>query len=442
MTQFCRAILVLTLWSIGQSTWSDNLISTYHDAVQGDPRLKIADIKVGLGEATEQQASGNLLPQISGRASLSENRQDLERELAQNIIGGRNSFPGERYSLALTQPLFDLPKYHRWRRQQELTGQSKAERIDVNQQLILDVVEAYFTILRYEDDLALVSHEITATESLVTQVGKLYEKKLAKITELLEARATLDKLFADQVEARSQVAIARERLHELTGKQPGVLDSLRDDLKFFEMEGTLEEWVARVKSQNSALVGLNRAADAQEQGLKEQRAGRLPVVDLQLSHQKSDLGFENAQRPTTTTDFAGINFNMPIFTSGVISGKISEAAHRLEMTRLEYETEYRMLIKEARDALLRTNTSVRRITAFEKAFDSADKSTEAMRKGYQLGAVTIADVLDAQSGRFIARRDLNRSRYDYVINRTRLLRVSGVVNEQELEVMNQWLVHE
>lgn len=434
-----RVMLVLFCCCLGKGAWSDDLISTYHKAVLGDPRIKLADMKVGVGEATEQQAGGNLLPQITGRASASENRQDLERNLGANVLGGTDSFPGERYSVMLSQPLFDLPRYHRWRQQQALTGQYEAERTDINQQLVLDVVEAYFTVLRYEDDFDLVGHEITATEGLVAQVEKLYEKKLARITEMLDARATLDRLFADQVAAGSQVAVARERLHELTGEQPGELDPLRDDIHFAEIEGTLEEWVARVKSQNAGLTGLNRAVDAQTQSFKGQRSERLPVVDLLLSHQKSDLGFENAQRPTTTTDYVGVNVTVPIFTSGVISGKVSEAAYRLEMTRLEYEQEYRLLIKEARDALLQANASVRRISASEKALGSATKSAEAMRRGFELGAVTISDVLDAQSNRFLAQRDLDRSRYDYVINRTRLLRISGTVNESELEVMNQWL---
>lgn len=436
-----RVMLVLCFCCLGKAVWADDLVSIYHNAVRGDPRIKLAEMKVGLGEAVAQQAGGNLLPQITGRASVSENSQDLERNLGANVIGGTDSFPGERYSLVLSQPLFDLPRYHRWRQQQALTGQYEAERTDVNQQLVLDVVEAYFTVLRYEDDVDLVGHEITATESLVAQVEKLYEKKLAKITEMLDARANLDRLFADQVAAASQVAVARERLHELTGEQPGELDPLRADVRFTEIDGALEDWVARVKLQNAALTGLDKAVDAQTQDFKGRKSERLPVVDLQLSHQKSDLGFENAQRPTTTTDYAGVNFTLPIFTSGVISGKVSEAAYRLEMTRLEYEQEYRLLIKEARDALLQANANVRRIRASEKAVGSAAKSAEAMRRGFELGATTISDVLDAQSNRFMAQRDLNRSRYDYVINRTRLLRVSGTVNEQELEVMNQWLAH-
>ena len=62
-----------------------------------------------------------------------------------------------------------------------------------------------------------------------------------------------------------------------------------------------------------------------------------------------------------------------------------------------------------------------------------------MKKGFRLGAVTTADVLDAQRRYFQANTDLKMSRYDYIINRTRLLRVSGTANGHEIGLMNQWL---
>ena len=63
-----------------------------------------------------------------------------------------------------------------------------------------------------------------------------------------------------------------------------------------------------------------------------------------------------------------------------------------------------------------------------------------MLKGFTLGAVTSADVLDAQHNVFRTRRDLDQARYGYVLNRTRLLKASGMVTPHELVQMNQWLI--
>ncbi len=420
------------------SSHADDLLSVYQSALAGDPRLKLAELKVGIGRSVQQQAVGRMLPQLQGQGSFSENRQDLES--TRFSAGSRDSFSGEKYNLVLTQSLFDLPKYYYWRTQKELAFQSVAEQSDAQQQLMLEIVAAYFSVLEALDSLALVGHEMVTTEQLMLQVEKLYSKGLAKITELLEIRANVDKLAADQVEAESQVAIARERIQELTGSPVGELKRLREDIEFFTIEDSLEQWVARVLEQNAALIGLSKAIEAQRYGVLEKKSSRLPVVDLQLSHQKSDIGYENTTRPNSTTDYIGVNVNVPLFTSGVTSGRINEAAQRLEMARYSYETEYRALIKETRDALLQANTSVRRIEATKKAALSSHKAYQSMEKGFQLGAATSADVLDAQRNEFRALNDLNQAKYAYVLNRTRLLKASGLISVHELEQINLWLV--
>lgn len=433
-----KIVLVIFVWW-AQLAWCDDLMSTYKAAVSGDISLKMASAKVGLGLAGEKQATGDLLPQVRGIATWSENRQDLERDSGLNIAGSRESFAGERYSLVLSQPLFNMPKYHKWRRGQAKTQQYRSEQDDIANQLVLDVVEGYFMVLQAEDVYTMSNQEIDAVEGMLAQVEKLHEKQLAKVTELLEVKATLDKLKADQVEAKGLVEIARERLHEITGREPGILAPINEAVKFLPMAGTLEEWLAKVKANSASLAGLASSINAESHGLKEQKTARLPAIDIQASHQKSDLGFENSPRPTTSTDVLSVNFSMPIFTSGVISGRIGEANQRLVMARFEYEAQDRLLVKEARGALLLTNASARRIGASERAVESAEKSVEAMKKGFRLGAVTTADVLDAQRRYFQANTDLKMSRYDYIINRTRLLRVSGTANGHEIGLMNQWL---
>lgn len=434
--RLCLLAAVCTLFP--SYAFSDDLLTVYRAAVAGDPRLKLAQSKLGIGQARQQQAVGNLLPQLRGSGSFSENRQDLESGELSN--GSRESFSGEKYNLVLTQSLFDLPKYYHWQSQKALGLQYASEQVDTGQQLMLDVVTGYFAVLEAKDALTLTGHEIAATERLMEQVEGLYEKQLARITDLLDVRANYDTLLADQVLADSQLAIARERLQELTGSTVGELKELDDAIQFTAMEESLELWVERVVAQNPVLDGLNKAIVAEHFGLKEKKAGRLPVVDLQVSHQKSDIGYENTARPQSTTDYVGVNVVVPLFTSGVTSGRINEASQRLEMARYGYETEYRALIKEARDALLQTNASVRRIDATKKALDSVRKAHDAMVKSFSLGASTSADVLDAQRNVFRIRRDLNQARYGYVLNRTRLLKASGMVSPHELEQINQWLV--
>lgn len=416
---------------------SADLLSIYRDALSGDPRIKLANIQVGIGAALEKQAIGNLLPQISSISSFTQSRQDLEKDDGVGIVGGTESFSGERYSVALTQPIINFSRYHQWRGRKELAGQYEADRVDTYQKLMLDVIERYFNVLQAEDDLNVVAYEITATARLLEQLEQLYSKRLARITEVLEVQARLDRLNADEVGLKTSVLVARDELQELTGEQVGELTPLRESIDVENIDTPYNKWLEIVREKNPTLQSLRKAVEVQRQSLKEQRAIRYPVVDLQISHQKSDIGFENSPRPTTTTQVIGVTVNLPIFTSGVNSARISEAVQRYEKARLEYELELRRLDKTAKEALLKTNASTRRIVASLKAKESAEKSFQAMEEGFKYGTVTSADVLDAQRNESQTQRDVNISKYDYVRNRALLLMISGMISVQELEVFNQ-----
>ncbi len=435
-------LLIFMLALVPAGAHSDDLLSIYQAALENDPRIKIADLDIAIGQADQRQAVGKLLPQASGRASLSDNRQDLEQESARNAPGIRDSFPGERYSVSLSQTLFDVPKYHHWQASKALTIQRQAERKNVQQQLTLKVVEAYFAVLRYHDDLTSVDHEIAAAESLVMQAERRYQRKLLKIVDLLEAKARRDMLQANKVESHRQLTVAREGLSELTGQQPGELQALGDHVAFIDDEEPFEIWLEKAQSRSSALAGLRQAISVQEQTLKEEKAAHLPVVELQLTHQKSDLGFENSPRPVTTTDIASIEVSMPLYAGGITSARVAVARYQLQKTRLAYEAELSQLTRRVRDARLGATSSVRRIAAFGSARQSAITSAQAMHKGFSLGVVTVTDVLDAESDKYSATRDVNQARYDYVVNWARLLTESGVAERAEIERINSWLVAE
>jgi outer membrane protein TolC len=48
-------------------------------------------------------------------------------------------------------------------------------------------------------------------------------------------------------------------------------------------------------------------------------------------------------------------------------------------------------------------------------------------------------VLDAERDLLLAIRDLAVSRYDYIINRLRLLQAAGRISEKQMEAISVWL---
>lgn len=411
---------------------ADSLIDVYRLAIEADPQLRSSELNVEIGDAQKGQALGQMLPQISANVNLSLNEVSFPQF-------GSDSFQGERYFVSMTQTLIDFAKFWNWRRAAEIKDQYELEYAEARHALMFNVVDRYFSVLEAEDQLYFLRTEKEATLKQLEQIKKQFAKQLIKITDVYEAEARLDQIEADEIEAESILVTVKESLKELTNAYPQDLQRLKQDIDYQKLEGPLEEWIEVAKSENPALAAQLRAIEAARNDLAAQKSRYLPVVDLQLSYTNSNTGFQQQRTPEIESKAAGINISVPIFTGGTTTHRMFEAQSRVELTLQENEAKIRALTKETSDSFLSTNASVRRIDAAEKAVDSAVKFREAMTRGFQFGVTTVRDVLVAQQAEFLAKRNLSQAKYSFVKNRIRFMRAIGMITEDNLWEIDEWL---
>jgi outer membrane protein len=109
------------------------------------------------------------------------------------------------------------------------------------------------------------------------------------------------------------------------------------------------------------------------------------------------------------------------------------------MSKNDNEATVRGITKETSDAFLSTNAATHSIKASQRTLESTSKSLAAMEKGYQLGVVTISDLIKAQQDEFSAKKDLAIAKYNYIKNRIRFMHAIGSIGEENLHEVNNWL---
>ena len=432
----------LVLFGLGVITSANatDLMDVYQQVLAADPRVRLAEINIQIGADRESQVMADLLPQLSVSSSISTVRQDLEgNNPAISRRSDRDSFKGERYSAVLSQSLFDLPKFYNWQRQQKMTNQFSHDQLEIQQQIMLDVVLRYFEVLSAQDNLTVAENEKVVTQGILKQLKRQYEKQLVKITDLMAAQARSDFANAQMIEAQTTLIIAKEQLTELTGSPVKALKPLWKGFEFQPVEADVKKWLALLTANNPKLLSKNDAIAAEKLGIKQQRSGHLPVVDFQLMVQRTDMGFNSSTIGLTNITSASVNVNMPLFSGGKTSALHSEAIHKLEASKLEYETEFRKLRRELIGYLTGINASVEKIKAAKTALNSANKNYKSMDKGFKYGVVDASDLFEAQSFVSKANRDLFDSKYQYISNKTNLMYIGGMITHQELELINLWL---
>ncbi len=425
---------ILVLIGCSNLAFAENLLDIYQQAKQADPKLLSAQFREKVGEAQEGQALGALLPQVSATGSISQNRFRVDRNGSD-----ANHFKGERYNISLTQPLLDATKFWDYQKQKDVTQQYKYEGLSAGQVLILDVVDRYFNVLEESDNLNLVQQEEQARAKQLKQVQDQFKKSVVKITDVLDVEADLDAIRAYKIETETRYILAKESLFELTGQAVQELKPLKASIDYQPIEGKLEDWIEQAKNDNPIINSKEKSLDAAHDHAWAQKARHLPVVDLRLSYNITDTGFQGGQTPKSETGSVSLNMNLPIFSGGSTYQRANEATYNMEIARQEHIAALRSVIKETRDSYLSTHANIRKIESSLVALKSAEKSEEAMQKGFRFGIQTISDVLEAQTRVYKAKKDLLTAKYNYIKNKIRFRQAVGTLNDNILKEVNSLL---
>lgn len=406
----------------------------YDQARLNDPRMVSAEAMERRADYTEREAFGRLLPQISADARVTRTHYD----------GGARTdeYTGHRYSVSLTQVLFDRSVWQGYQRNKALSLSQSQDAQERRNIATTDLVQRYFEVLAAEDSLALVQAEQRVVNQNLSRVESLLERQMAPVTDLLEVSARKDRLLSEQIQAQNAVEIAREGLSELVGQEIfGPLMRLNDESNLTDLFDLhdLDYWQDAALANNPYLLSKQAETQASLAGYREARGGHYPRVSFSLTSQKSNIGYENAFSSETQSDVAAINVQIPIFSGGGVSARSGAAYEDIIISEQQFEAARREVLREARSAYLNVKSSASQIYAAQRALESAQKARAAAERSFSFGLTNAVEVLDRAREEFSARSELLGAQYSYLLGYTLLRRWSGEFSEGDVDILNSQL---
>lgn len=411
-----------------------DLVHLYDRALSNDPRMISARAIERRANHTEREAFARLLPQVSADARVTRTHYD----------GGRVSdkYTGNRYGVNLTQVIFDRSLWQGYQRSKSLSLQQTQDAQERTNMSAADLVQRYFEVLAAEDSLALVQAEQRVVIHNLSRVESLFERQMVPVTDLLEVSARKDRLRSEELQASNAVELARESLSELVGQEVfGPLMRLNNDIELTELFdlNDLDYWQQSALTRNPYLLSKYAETQASLAGYREARGGHYPRVTFSLSSQKTNIGFENSASPTTQSDVAAINVQIPLFSGGGVNARSNAAYEDIIITEQQFEAARREVLREVRSAYLNLKSSYSRTHAAKRALESSQKARMASERSFNFGLTNAVEVLDRARDEFSARSELLGAQYSFLLAYTLLRRWSGEFGEADIELINQQL---
>ena len=409
----------------------ETLQDFFSAALDFSPRLLIAEQNLNIGAARRSAATGQLLPQVRANASLSDNTRVQS--------GQETTFDGNRYSLQLTQVLFNWQAFAA--RAQAVLREDQAEQLYYSELAILltDVAEKFFDTLQARDALDSIASEYEAVSNQLQQIESLYARQLAQITDLYQAQASLASVEAQQIQLESRLDIQLEALRSVSGIEPGELFRLAEGAKVPQLENNLHYWVDQAEKNNHSIKAQRLAFEASKKMISQRRGAYMPQVSLVLQRQDSDVGFDNMPLQRSDNTYIGVDVSVPIYAGGSNRAAVREANSQSLIAENELRGVQLEIGETVRSAYLQVQASEKIIGAAQKLVESTELSATAMQRGFELGAVTSVDVLNAIRDQFGAQRDLQQVRYEHVKFLLLLKREAGLLTADDLIEVSTWL---
>lgn len=402
-------------------------------AISYSPSLQIAAENLNIGSARKQAANGRLLPQLSANASVSDNRRTISE------TNELQTFDGQRFSVQLSQVLFNWQAYSARKAAYLVEDQIEAEYYGALSALLTDVAERYFDVLQAQDSLDSIATELEAVQNQLDQIQSLYDRQLSQITDLYQAQASVAAVEAEQLNLQSELAMRREALRSLSGVTAGELFSLRDEAVIPPLTDSINYWVNQAEQNNHQIVAQEFAVEAADKRVDERRGAYMPQVNFIVQRQDSDVGFDNIPVNRTDNTYVGLNVTIPLYAGGTNKAGVREAISQRRIAENELRQVQLNANEQVRIAYIQVQSAETLIEAAQKLVESTALTSTAMQQGFELGVVTSVDVLNALRDQYRAERDLQQARYDHIKFLLMLKRETGMLSADDMLEVGSWL---
>lgn len=411
-----------------------SLEQVYMMALQNDPSLNGAYQElqaVGFGVTA---ARAGLLPSVSGevnRGRVKQNVIDSENAVYQS---GRANWSENGWALTLTQPIFDLGAYHKWRQSQEAERKEVATYAYAQQDLMLRTATVYLSILAARDQIELTEAELDTIKKQQDLVQARYHSGQETEVGLREVQARVEIQTANSLLARNDYLDKQQALQEIIGYGNVQIHPVRKDLPMsLPIPNDAQAWLHTALEQNWSIRAAAATVAVAGKEVSAQRAGYYPNVALRASTGRNETGGSLFGGGSTIGDTrVTLTLSMPIFQSGYTYGMSNAAASRLNAAYSDLSLARRKVQRQVFTSFQNIVIGVDRIKALDSSVQSFELALQLKQEGFNAGLNDIVSVLDATRNLYNAKRQQAEAAYNFLLDGLKLKQAAGTLSATDI----------
>jgi outer membrane protein len=376
---------------------------------------------------------GLFLPNLNLNAGYNRNNINARTQLFNDSIINRPgaNFNNTNTSLQLFWTIFDGTRmFATKKRLQELEVLGALNARDQMVNSTASVIITYYGIVRQKQQLKAIREQTSVSEERV----KLAERKLQVGTggkpELLQAKVDLNAFKTAALTQETLIHQLKDQLNSLLGlalpDEYEVSDSIPINLGI-----TLALIQENVESLNTSLRAARKSIQVAEQSVRESRAGRSPIINLNAALTFNRREDELQANPFSTKSSQnqgynyGLSVTLPIMNGMNVNRLIGQSKVNLERQRIIYDQQLTIVTTGVRIAYTSYENAIKVLQIEEENILLARENVNIALEGFRRGITTFIELRTAQQSLADAYNRLIAARFNAKVSETELLRLQG-----------------
>ncbi len=418
-------------------------------ALENNFGIKVATNQMAIAENNSGLLNSGYLPSLSGTASANYNelnsntgypgqfdsdglpRPDLEINDAES--------QSYNAALSLNYTLFDgfgrLYNYKRLKEQYQLTELQARETIE---NTVLQLFSVYYEIARLSENENVLRQALQISKDRIKRAEYSFEYGQNTKLDILNAQVDVTNDSISLMNVQQNLANAKRDLNVVLSQNLNETYAV-DTLVSFIPRLQIEEYIARAKEYNVAILQTERNLAINEYDIKVNRSGYLPSLGLSGSYgwnlnQSAATSFIPGQiipgSNRNSLNFAlGASLTWNLFDGGGTTVRVKNAKIAYENQELLKEQVSLEVDRDILNALAIYENRLQIFKIQEQNVITNQNNFERSKEQFQLGRITSIEFRQAQINLLNAQTNKNLAKYDAKLAELQLLQLTGQLLE-------------
>jgi outer membrane protein len=272
---------------------------------------------------------------------------------------------------------------------------SKANVEIAKQDIVLQVREGYFNILRAEKFVEVAKQAVKQFEGQLEVSRAFFEVGLIPKNDVLQAEVRLANAVQAQASAENSVSVAKSSFNNLLRREINAPVELADILDYKVFPMTFEQCLDEALRQRSEIKVAELAVGQAKENVKIVRSGMLPSVSLAGNYfRNSDQFFLNGDLKSDRWSISAVA-SMTLWDWGKVYNQVGASKVRVTQTEDSKTQIVEGVILEVKEDYLNMGVAEKNINTAAKSIEQAEENLRLNEERYKYQVATAFDVLDA-----------------------------------------------